>query len=512
MAALENASSYDSNIFLISNDGILCKPCSYVYSQSKIRTRYVNIPASPRDNFNITKHIKTISHRSAFATYSKKLKLSLPKEENILHPKEESKNIEKSSNELFGSKIKMQSEIILTLIPVIIEKMKICLWIIQQNVPNNHYFSLQQLIDSVSNNSPLKCFTHNSSYSFHELCGSIYDAYKGFVKKSISSFKLFSLLVDDSTNVCRVKQLCVYVRYVDSNINVITLFLGLREIGSEGATSQKLFLLICDVLKEYDLEMKNMVSFCSDGASNMRGLHNGLLALFRAQIPDLIDYYCSSHRFNLVIQKFLQMTPNINNPINDIVDISTHINLSPNRISLLHDIQHQFNKPSYQIHQRILTRWSSTFTCLRSITKQLFVLLTLIYEDNKSSPCETLSNFLKKVQNDEYICNVAAADVVLEKMNITILKLQTKNIDIGTVEDSILHLTEWISSSELNSEHQKKARLLTEDRNEFFKKKNISCKIQETDSSQSDKIIDDIKKTVLENISDRFKINKTLSF
>ncbi|MDR2830383.1 MAG: hypothetical protein LBB45_05015 [Methanobrevibacter sp.] len=139
------------------------------------------------------------------------------------------------------------------------------MWLIKENVPNNHFHTLQELIDSVSNNEALEIFRHNPDFSFKEFCGNIYEAYIDFVKKEISTFKFFSVIVDDSVNICRKNQSCVFARFIDSKIKVQTLFLGIKEVCSGGATLSNLFKLLNEILTIYDMNIKNMVAFCSDG-------------------------------------------------------------------------------------------------------------------------------------------------------------------------------------------------------------------------------------------------------
>jgi hypothetical protein len=236
-------------------------------------------------------------------------------------------------------------------IPTIVEKMRICMYFIKKNISIDNFNSIQELINRISNNDLLRVFGHNSYYSFNELCSAIFNSYKKFIMNELSFSQYFSLIVDDSENAQRKNQVCIFVKYLNSKMNIKTDFLSIKNIGIEGATSQNLFSIICEVMKEFNFEEKNIVSLCTDDTSNMRGEISGLASLSRDCVLDIIYYYCASHRLNLVIQQSLQKFSPIMEYLNDAEDIVCYMNGSPNRVIHLEFIQKQLKKPCNQILQ-----------------------------------------------------------------------------------------------------------------------------------------------------------------
>jgi hypothetical protein len=84
------------------------------------------------------------------------------------------------------------------LLSIIKDKIRIILFMIRENISNCKFNSIQQLIDSISNTYFLKSIFHNSSYSFNEFLIIIYNTYKKIIQTSISTFKYYGIITDES--------------------------------------------------------------------------------------------------------------------------------------------------------------------------------------------------------------------------------------------------------------------------------------------------------------------------
>ena len=80
----------------------------------------------------------------------------------------------------------------------------------------------------------------------------------------------YSLLVDESTDVASMKQLCVVVRYFDESLNrVSTRFFSLIDVPRADAAT--LFDSFKHELEEDKVPLSNIVGYASDGANVMMG-------------------------------------------------------------------------------------------------------------------------------------------------------------------------------------------------------------------------------------------------
>jgi len=79
------------------------------------------------------------------------------------------------------------------------------------------------------------------------------------------SGKKFSILIDETTDTSTSKLLAVIVRHWDSRSKrVLDDLLGLLEVDS--TTGEALFSAVERQMRKFNLDMKNCVSFASDGA------------------------------------------------------------------------------------------------------------------------------------------------------------------------------------------------------------------------------------------------------
>lgn len=90
--------------------------------------------------------------------------------------------------------------------------------------------------------------------------------------------------------------MCVVIRFVDSNDVIRERLLSFQAVAKTDATS--LLSVLLDVQK---LEMNNIVGQCYDGASNMRGQHNGVQAKVKEVVPRAMYVHCYAHHLNLVL-------------------------------------------------------------------------------------------------------------------------------------------------------------------------------------------------------------------
>ena len=99
--------------------------------------------------------------------------------------------------------------------------------------------------------------------------------------------KIFSLLVDESTDVATKKHICIILRYFsDIRLDIGTDFCSLAPV--VGATGEELFVTISKTLKMMELTWSDCVGFGSDGASSMIGEHNSVWSRVREQSPNCL--------------------------------------------------------------------------------------------------------------------------------------------------------------------------------------------------------------------------------
>ena len=121
------------------------------------------------------------------------------------------------------------------------------------------------------------------------------------ILEGIRRAKSLGILADEAANVAVLQQLIIFLKYVNPDIGVAkTEFLATKCIDDpRGANAEVITNHILDTLKECDLEVRNLKSFVSDGASVMTGEHNGVAARLKRVNKVLLNFHCICNRLAL---------------------------------------------------------------------------------------------------------------------------------------------------------------------------------------------------------------------
>ena len=87
---------------------------------------------------------------------------------------------------------------------------------------------------------------------------------------------MFSILVDETTDISISKQMIIYARVVDKEFTVHSYFLPNITITNVKSDAQVLFGIIEEYLVSQGLDLRKVYGFGSEGAAVMVGRHNGV--------------------------------------------------------------------------------------------------------------------------------------------------------------------------------------------------------------------------------------------
>ena len=81
---------------------------------------------------------------------------------------------------------------------------------------------------------------------------------------------------------------------------------------------------------KYGLDMINLRGQCYDGAGNISGVRNGLASRVTQEFPKAVYTWCSSHKLNLCVAKFCDITE-VRNMIDKASEVAVFFDYSPQR-------------------------------------------------------------------------------------------------------------------------------------------------------------------------------------
>ena len=150
--------------------------------------------------------------------------------------------------------------------------------VVRENAPKNN-----QMISPSIQKDIVDCFAHEIATS---------------IVKDIGG-DVFSVLVDESSDVSHKEQMAMVVRFVDKWGIVKERFLCVTHV--QETTSLFLKSTIDSLLSQHGLTMQKVRGQGYDGASNMRGEMNGLKALILRENSSAYYVHCFAHQLHLVV-------------------------------------------------------------------------------------------------------------------------------------------------------------------------------------------------------------------
>jgi hypothetical protein len=152
---------------------------------------------------------------------------------------------------------------------------------------------------------------HGKPHHFTNMLFAINDVVMDDILQAVDDEKYFCILMDSSTDSGRWCELSFVIRYWERREKRMkNSMLQLRRIGVEGETAHQLKKMLLEVLKEHGLDKKYLLAIGTDGASNMTGKRDGLVALLKKEdgMDWLIGVHCACHKVHLAAQASTNLT------------------------------------------------------------------------------------------------------------------------------------------------------------------------------------------------------------
>lgn len=122
--------------------------------------------------------------------------------------------------------------------------------------------------------------------------------------KDLSDCVSFSLALDESTDVCDISQLILWVRYVTKDYEVREEFLTIHPLTGQTRGSD-IFQAFKLTVEHFELNLQKLASVTSDGAPAMVGCNIGFVAFLKRYLSEnnfdgfLCAYHCIIHQESL---------------------------------------------------------------------------------------------------------------------------------------------------------------------------------------------------------------------
>ncbi|GFV74681.1 SCAN domain-containing protein 3 [Trichonephila clavipes] len=136
--------------------------------------------------------------------------------------------------------------------------------------------------------------------------------------------KLFSIQLDEATDSNKDAHFIAYVRFWDG-MSAVEELLFCKPIKLK-ATAIALFDILNNFINEANIEWKNCVGICTDGARTISGRFKSIQALVKQKSPLCIWTHCMIHREALASK---EISPGLNIVLMTVVTVVNYIKMRP---------------------------------------------------------------------------------------------------------------------------------------------------------------------------------------
>ena len=320
-------------------------------------------------------------------------------------------------------------------------------WLAKEEIPNQKLTSLLDLLENLGV-SEMKYFQHRSRPSLREMFITLGDSIREIILQKIKQAKSFGFLADEATDVAVLEQLIIFIKYVDPQEGVAkTEFLATKSLDSpSGPNAEVITGQILEVLKECDLEVRNLKSFVSDGASVMTGVNNGVAARLRRINKVMLNFHCICHRLALACADTGNSVKYISEVEGLLKDTWKFFEYSPKRTNVFMKVQTELHNLSLtdkakkivtkKIRKACRTHWLSLEQSVNSVYETYIALLHTFQELKKDALALGL---LKKMKAVKFVGTMYILKEVLLCLSALSKTFQAGALNFSHVAPAIQH-------------------------------------------------------------------------
>lgn len=285
------------------------------------------------------------------------------------------------------------------------------------------------------------------------------------VQTSISTFKKFSYMADECTDINGRQILSHCIRYLDVNGQPTDAFLDVEVIHDASASSVTTHIL--NKLSTSGLDSSKMASCSFDGAANFSGRHGGVQALLKQKCnPHLCYTHCRGHLLQLALVRAAESSKETKRAINLVSSLYSFFSKSPKRLGVLEKIENALEL-KLKLVKPGKTRWLSherSLAVILNVLEPLILALESIYEDGADMSSEA-GGLLLQLRSEKTIAVLTLVDRFLRplaSLNNAIQAATTTAVDLCPVIEATTEAIAEISVEAVLKEVRTSAEKLLE--------------------------------------------------
>lgn len=246
-------------------------------------------------------------------------------------------------------------------------ELKLVAFLAEHNLP---FLVMDHLSDVIASACPdsqiaasIQCKRTKATSIVNNVFGTFfYDSLAETLKKTC-----FSVIIDETTDVAAVKEMCVMTRFYNEETNKVdSRFFGLIEVPR--ADSETLFQSLKQHFDNFNIPFSNIIGYGADGASTMMGSNNSVKTRMETANPSIFVMRCTCHSAHLAASNACATLPKETEEF--VRDVYTYFSHSAKRISVFQQFQYFTETKPHKLLRPSQTRWLSLYQCVNRVLEQ----------------------------------------------------------------------------------------------------------------------------------------------
>ncbi len=272
-----------------------------------------------------------------------------------------------------------------------------------------------------------------SNRTQNDLIRSLRTQVRNVILKEIKEAKMFSILLDETTDVSHSEQVSFVVRFVHE-LQIKKRFIQVCHVKS--TTGQDLEEVVMALLSENGLNAENIRGQGYDGAANMSASYKGLQARIQRQNEKALFVHCHALCLNLVLVETAKSSPHFVHLFNLVERLYTFLSSSSKRHAAFIEMQKLLyaEEKTWELKQLSDTRWTCRENALKVLQKvfsAVMQLLKKISDSNPPDPAVGDALLLFCSIHFEFILCLEVATPVFQETAVASAALQLKDVDLA---------------------------------------------------------------------------------
>ena len=241
------------------------------------------------------------------------------------------------------------------------------------------------------------------------------------------------VIVDEASTTSSNPVLIVYVKSENCKLSP-TIFLELVELEGKGAETIHRYLLKCLHNVGFTMEylQRNLIAFCSDGASVMLGRSSGVGVRLMKECSNIIIWHCLNHRLQLVLDGFVKEIKQINHFKIFMDKIYAIFHQSNKNQMELYSISEQLGQEILKIGRVLGPRWAACSLRAAQAVWRDYAVLHEFFSSNTN-----FAGMANRMSNKYVVNDLALMLDLLQEIFLLSNALPARSVSLPTAEKVI---------------------------------------------------------------------------